>query len=541
MATDPMRRPTTLLRVLKETGPVVAVVVAGLFLLGLAAPAAAQFFPFFGGGQPQRQAPRGGGGFFGGGDSPFFSPFQQQQPRRQAPREDFSRAPQSDKRDSLAERNVLVLGDAMADWLGYGLDEAYAEQPDMGVIRKHKTVSGLIRYQPKGEPADWAAAAKGILAQENPSAIVVMLGLQDRVSLREPAADKSGEKKPARAGKPDDKPDAELSDDDPADSSPIIAPERGSRTPTTGMVEFRDDRWVELYSKKIDEMIAVVKSKGVPVLWVGLPAVRGIKATSDMLFLNGLYRAAADRAGITYVDVWDGFVDEAGRFLQLGPDFEGQIRRLRSYDGVYFTKAGARKLAHYTEREITRLLASPNAPVTLPSETTGPEVEVKPDGPAPRPLAGPIIPLVVSSVGTDQLLGGPGARPVATDQLVSRTLVRGEPLVAPAGRADDAAWPRREVGREAAPRGGDMPVAASPDGAASGIAPVMAPAALPKAPRKIRPNNPIAQPQQPSFPSFFSFGGPQHPAPAQRPRPAPPGPRQQTGFGPSAGISGFFR
>ncbi len=536
-----MKRPTKFLRMLKEIGPVVAVAVAGLFLLGLAAPAVAQFFPFFGGGQPQRQAPRGGGGFFGGGDSPFFSPFERQQPRRQqaAPREDYSRAPQSDKRDAnTAERNVLVLGDAMADWLGYGLEDAYAEQPDMGVIRKHKTVSGLIRYQPKGEPSDWVAAAKGILAQENPSVIVVMLGLQDRVSLRDPAADKPGDKKTARPAKPDDKPDAELSDDDIADPAPIIAPERGARPPTAGAIDFRDERWVELYSKKIDEMIAVVKAKGVPVLWVGLPAVRGTKATSDMLFLNGLYRAAAERAGITYVDVWDGFVDEAGRFLQQGPDFEGQIRRLRSYDGVYFTKAGARKLAHYTEREITRLLSSPNAPVTLPSDTTGPEVEVKPDGPAPRPLAGPIIALTVASVSTDQLLGGPGARPVASDALVSRTMVRGEPLIAPAGRADDAAWPRRDVGRETAPRGGDMPVAAVAPEATTPA--VVAPPALPKAPRKQRPPTQMVQPQ-PSFPSFLGFGQQQLVQQPQRARPNQPGPRQQTGFGPSAGISGFFR
>ena len=76
-----------------------------------------------------------------------------------------------------------------------------------------------------------------------------------------------------------------------------------------------------------------------------------------MLFLDSLYRDAAGKAGITYVDVWDGFVDEAGRFLQQGPDFEGQIRRLRAYDGVFFTKPGARKLAHYVEREITRLMA----------------------------------------------------------------------------------------------------------------------------------------------------------------------------------------
>ena len=58
------------------------------------------------------------------------------------------------------------------------------------------------------------------------------------------------------------------------------------------------------------------------------------------------------------MDVWDGFVDEGGRYAQQGPDFEGQTRRLRSGDGVHFTQAGARKLAHYVEREIRRVLST---------------------------------------------------------------------------------------------------------------------------------------------------------------------------------------
>jgi hypothetical protein len=62
--------------------------------------------------------------------------------------------------------------------------------------------------------------------------------------------------------------------------------------------------------------------------------------------------------------------------------------------------------------------------------------------------AGPIVPLVASSVGTYQLLSGPGSRPAAVDALAARTLVKGEPLTPPAGRGDDFAWPRREVGRE---------------------------------------------------------------------------------------------
>ncbi|CAN5257410.1 SGNH family hydrolase [soil metagenome] len=554
------QKPKSLLGLFTERGPLTALLVAGGLLFGIAGPASAQFFGFGGPDRPpprpQRTVPNSGGGFgwFGGNDSPFFAPFQQPPPKQQrVQREDYSRAPGPEKRDAanVPERNVLVLGDSMADWLAYGLEDAYAEQPDMGVIRKHKTVSGLLRYQPKGEPADWASAAKGILASEKPDAIVVMLGLSDRIPIREAdkATDKKGERKdakkdatkpdgPADSAKPADKADAD-DDLDIADPSSLIAGDKSARSPS-GVAEFRDDRWAELYSKKIEEMIGVLKAKGVPVLWVGLPAVRGTKATSDMLYLDSLYRDAAGKAGITYVDVWDGFVDESGRFLQQGPDFEGQSRRLRSYDGVFFTKAGARKLAHYVEREITRLMAGRSAPLAIPSEPATPDANAVPGAPPPRPLAGPIMPLVASSVGTDQLLGGPGARPAAVDALAARTLVRGEPLAAPAGRADDFAWPRREIGRE--PARGEIPVAAAaPAASPDGITPVLAPVALPK---QKKPKPPLVAAEPPSSPTLGSFFG--FDSAARQPVPPPPpqrvrsGPRPPANVGPSASAPGFF-
>jgi hypothetical protein len=150
---------------------------------------------------------------------------------------------------------------------------------------------------------------------------------------------------------------------------------------------------------------------------------------------------------------------KAGRFLQQGPDFEGQSRRLRSNDGVYFTKAGARKLAHYAEREITAPACWPLRADSTADGTGNARRQCAAGQPAPRPLAGPILPLVASSVGTDQLLGGPGSRPAAVDPLAARTLVKGEPLTPPAGRADDFAWPRREVGREQAK--GETPFASA--------------------------------------------------------------------------------
>ncbi len=578
-----MAQPKSFFRVFTEGGPLIAVATAAALLLGIAGPALGQGFFNFGGApqRPQPQQRNNGGGFGGGpGGAPggwfggdLFAPFQQQAPRQQRViREDFSRAPPPEKRDAAAtppERNILVLGDGMADWLGYGLEDAYADQPDMGVIRRHKTVSGLIRYQPKGDPADWAAAAKTILAAEKPEAIVVMLGLNDRVAIREPAAEKSdgkssdtksgdtkssdtksSDKKAAKAkpdgkpadgaadpnAKPDDKAvDSDLPPEDAADNDapPAIVPEKSTRSPN-GLYEFREERWVELYTKKIEEMIGVLKSKGVPVVWVGLPAVRGPKATSDMLFLDALYRDAAAKAGITYVDVWDGFVDEGGRYLDQGPDFEGQKRRLRSYDGVYFTQAGARKLAHYVEREITRLLAGRSAPIALPTEPATPDANAQPGQPAPRPLAGPILPLIASSIGTDQLLGGPGSRPAPVDALAARTMVKGEPLAPPAGRADDFSWPRREIGREQAK--GDTPVAsATPDGTIATAQPaVMAP---PKPKKIVKP--------APALTDFF--GNPiRPPLPAQtqpaRPQPqqGPRVPRPPANVGRSAEVPGFF-
>jgi uncharacterized protein len=572
-------------RLLTEVGPLTALVVSIALLIGIVAPASAQLFNF--GGQPQRPAPRsGGGGWFGGGGGgwfggDFFSPFRQEQPRpQQRVYQDFSKAPPPEKRDPniVPERNVLVLGDGMADWLAYGLESAYAEQPEMGVIRKAKATSGLIQYQPKGPPADWAAAARDILATERPDVIVVMLGLNDRIQLHEPVVEKTdkdksdkdkkteksahkpdgkaADSKSAKDGdataKPDEKAaaDSELPQDDAENADAPPASEKAARSPN-GIYQFHDDRWVELYEKKIEEMIGVLKSKDVPVVWVGLPAIRGPKGTADALFLDSLYRDAAGKAGITYVDVWDGFVDEAGRFMQKGPDFEGQPRQLRSYDGVYFTSYGARKLAHYVEREITRLLAARSGPIALPTEPATPDSNVVPGQPAPRPLAGPIVPLVAASVNSDQLLGGPGTRPAAVDALAARTLVKGEPLAPPAGRADDFSWPRREVGYE--PAKGDVPVASKEPAAPAANAPAPAAGALPdvgavnpnqqqkQAPRK-PPQQAPAQSAGPSLRDFFGFSSPA-PAPRQlgptKPPAAPsvPGvPRPPANVGRSAAV-----
>src|SRR5260221_169633 len=157
--------------------------------------------------------------------------------------------------------------------------------------------------------------------------------------------------------------------------APAEAAEHANMTPeqarqaSYGPWEFHTEKWELAYVRRIDAMIAALKSAGVPVLWVGLSSQRNTKPSADSSYLNELYRSRAEKAGIIYVDIWDGFVDEGGRYSAQGPDYEGQIRRLRSGDGVYFSKFGARKLAHYVEREIHRSITNRGVPVALPVPT----------------------------------------------------------------------------------------------------------------------------------------------------------------------------
>ena len=368
-----------------------------------------------------------------------------------------TRAPPPRKIETPPTETVLVIGDSLADWLGYGLEETLADTPEIGIVRKIKPYAGLVRYEARSDAPDWSQAVKEVLAAEKPSAIVAMLGVNDRLPLRDRAPPAKGAAAPA-PGQGVTAPAASSADTArPDGEQPAIAANETQRR--GGSYEFHTDKWAELYDKRIDDMIAALKSKGVPVLWVGLPAIRGTRSTSDMSYLDELYRARAEKAGITYVDIWDGFVDETGRYAVQGPDFEGQIRRLRTGDGVHFTKAGAVKLAHYVEHDLRRVLSSHVVPVALP----GPE-EQTPKGSAVgvRPAIGPVVPLAATGGGEGgDLLGAPSHPvPATSDPLATRVLSRGDAIAAPPGRADDFSWPR--AGANAAPDAAAEPIVATP-------------------------------------------------------------------------------
>jgi hypothetical protein len=527
-----LRWSTASVLVLIRAAPVV------LIIFALLLPANAQFWGNSGGWrQPQQPYNPYGGGFGGYRQWDYWGYRQRERapsPRvRERPREvekeqppDYSHAPPATPRKD-ATIKMVVMGDANADWLAYGLEDAFSEKPEIEIVRKHRTDSGLIRYDQRRD-SEWPEVAREIIAAEKPKFMVMMIGNNDRQTIREkapPPAPASAQPIQQPPPVPPSRPDLERQ---PVEQKhPQLTPTQ-ARQADYGPWEFRSEKWELAYIKRIDATITALNSAGVPIIWVGLPSQRGTKATEDSSYLNELYRSQAEKAGVVYVDIWDGFVDEAGKFSPQGPDYLGQTRRLRTPDGVYFTKFGARKLAHYVEREIKRIIGTKGMPVALPVPVgPGPQApNAKAGGPAQRPAVGPIVPLTETRVAPEELMGGPGATPAAaTGATLTRALTKGEAFAVPSGRADDFRWPRDVVNVEPA-----AVEPATPDTAAAAVGVESAKSAQRKsamdayaaqtgrqqksAQRRPRPrlNHNAWSHQPPNFPSFgssgwFAFGG----------------------------------
>jgi hypothetical protein len=291
-------------------------------------------------------------------------------------------------------RVVLVVGDFLAGGLAEGLDTAFADNPAVRIVARSNGSSGFVR----DDFYNWPVEIKSLIETEKPSVVVVMLGSNDRQQMR-------------------------------------VGDEREQP---------RSENWTKEYERRTDALGKAIQEAKVPFLWVGMPAFRVAKMTSDMLAFNDIYHSAAQSHGGEFVDVWDGFVDENGAFVTSGPDINGQAVRLRSDDGINVTKAGKRKLAFYTEKPLAKILglAAPGS-VTTVSAPAGAPVE------APKPDAAPVIvdrtaPMLLSDPALDggsELLGA--APPARADPNLpgEKLTVEGKAPTASPGRADDFSWP----------------------------------------------------------------------------------------------------
>lgn len=213
---------------------------------------------------------------------------------------------------------LQVIGDGLAEGAHSGLAEAFGSDSRLQIARKHRPFPGLAR----AEADDEIKTLDELLAKEKAHITVVMLGRDDRVQIR-------------LAG--------------------------NSRRLAVG-----SDEWREEYGRRADRLMKALKRSSGAVYWIGLPVMQRAEWNDTIQLINDLVRDRANLNAIKYIDAYAGFADENGSFVALGPDVAGLVRRLRESDGISFTNAGNRKLAHFVEREVRRDLAQAKADRSIP-------------------------------------------------------------------------------------------------------------------------------------------------------------------------------
>jgi len=299
-----------------------------------------------------------------------------------------------------AQFTVAVLGDSLGQMLGQGLQEAFAERPDISLLRKARENTGLVR----DDYFDWPKAVRELLASdEKINLAIIVVGSNDRQQIRDGQT----------------------------------------------YLELYSPRWTELYTARVAAIAEAFHARDIRLVWVGLPIMKSANMSHGATIVNEIYRQQAAKGGAAFVDIWESFADERGQYSDFGPDVNGQIVRLRSGDGVHFTKAGARKLAHFVEGGIRNLILD-SKPAVEPTVArvdpalTGPATPATPapapaiiapvaPAPPPKPAMGPIMSLTAQSASP----GGELARPAATSALPAA------PPAALPGRADDFSWQGR--------------------------------------------------------------------------------------------------
>jgi hypothetical protein len=224
---------------------------------------------------------------------------------------------------------VQVVGDWLAEGLLSGLVETFATSPGGAqIIRKRQELLGLMRSR----ALDDLNAMEQTYNNDPSNIAIVMFGVQDRYSL-------------------------------------------GTRRSQPSTAEWRTE-----YAARVDRLMKILKKGGRAVYLVGLPNMRRWQDNERAQVINDILRERAYLNGARYIDTYASFIDEGGGYSDWGPDVTGKIKRLRDTDGVHFTDAGYRKLAHFVERDLKRDMAQARQERSIPLAGDASEQEkVNPD------------------------------------------------------------------------------------------------------------------------------------------------------------------
>lgn len=234
------------------------------------------------------------------GEEPEPAPqVRQTQPRQQAaPTPAAALPPQKPTVDKAEDATRLaVFGDSLAIDLARALERFYAEDPNLVVVEQGVSSSGFVR----DDYFDWNAALAEQIAADSFDLAVVIIGINDNQALN------------------------------------------------TGGQSYEplSEGWTSAYQARLNTFLEQLRAARKPVIWMGMPPMSRSQYSAAISQISALHRLAAFSGGAEYLDIFDRFADEDGKYTSQGPDVNGQNARMRKDDGIHFSSAGSDKLAFY--------------------------------------------------------------------------------------------------------------------------------------------------------------------------------------------------
>ncbi len=190
---------------------------------------------------------------------------------------------------------VLLLGDSQMKRLDGVLQAALGSEPAVEVVPDWQDGSGLSRPDHR----DWPAHVRELLAAERYDAAVVFIGTCDPQDITE-------------AGQ---------------------------------VYEALTPEWVEVYQRRVVDLVEALAGQVSHVYWVGLPRMRSPQLDQGIRQVARLhYQVCAERPNVRYINGWGLLSGPDGEYTSRLP-IRGRLTQVRTADGIHCTIAGSQLLA----------------------------------------------------------------------------------------------------------------------------------------------------------------------------------------------------
>ena len=197
-----------------------------------------------------------------------------------------------------APRRVLLVGaSSIQTDLGRALERRLEDDLGVEVLRHGRHSTGMARP----DYFDWNARALELNADFRPDLVVAQFGGNDGQGLTD------------------------------RDTGRAVAP-------------FFTDAWDAEYGARLEAFVDLFADEGVPVVILGMPAMRNDYHQSKMARINAVTRAACERAGAYFVDTFEMTADADGNALARA-EVDGRTRIVHAGDGMHLSLYGSDMVA----------------------------------------------------------------------------------------------------------------------------------------------------------------------------------------------------